>query len=70
MLEDHGNQVRGTKVRSEDDASGRPGGVERSHTGGVDNLAPDTVTNRASLMQALVVLGVASLLVWGVSLVH
>jgi DNA-binding CsgD family transcriptional regulator len=64
VLEDHGNQVRGTKVRSEDDASGRPGGVERSHTGGVDNLAPDTVTNRASLMQALVVLGVA---VWCIS---
>jgi DNA-binding CsgD family transcriptional regulator len=30
----------------------------------VDNLAPDTVTNRASLMQALVVLGVA---VWCIS---
>ena len=64
MLEDHGNQVRGTKVISEENASGRPDGVERSHTGGVDNLAPDTVTNRASLMQALVVLGVA---VWCIS---
>jgi DNA-binding CsgD family transcriptional regulator len=64
VLKDHGNQVRGTKVRSEDNASGRPGGVEHSHTGGVDNVAPDIVTNRASLMPALVVLGVA---VWCIS---
>jgi DNA-binding CsgD family transcriptional regulator len=62
-------------MRSEGNAAGRPGsGVERSHTGGRDNVPPDIApnwdlgrspaANRAFLVPALVVLGVA---VWCIS---
>jgi DNA-binding CsgD family transcriptional regulator len=62
-------------MRSEKYTAGRPeGGIERSHTGGRDNVTPDITTNRdlgrslapnrAFLVPALVVLGVA---VWCIS---